>query len=83
VIDVFAHDRPGLLYMLTRRIFELQLSVVLAKIATHLDQVVDVFYVTDRQGGKLSDPNRLKEIQTVLQAALDEFERSDRRQFAS
>ena len=35
------HDsRPGLLYTLSRKIFELGLSVELAKISTHLDQVV-------------------------------------------
>jgi [protein-PII] uridylyltransferase len=83
VIDVFSHDRPGLLYTLSRRIFELGLSVELAKIATHLDQVVDVFYVTDRGGQKLNDANRLKEIQSSLLATLEEFERSARLQFAS
>src|SRR5262249_50947062 len=31
VIDVFSHDRPGLLYTLSRKLFELELSVVLAK----------------------------------------------------
>ncbi|HUE16984.1 MAG TPA: [protein-PII] uridylyltransferase [Planctomycetaceae bacterium] len=83
VIDVFSHDRPGLLYTLSRKIFELELSVVLAKIATHLDQVVDVFYVTARTGGKLEDPVRLKEIQSTLLATLDEFERHEWRRFAS
>jgi [protein-PII] uridylyltransferase len=83
VIDVFSHDRPGLLYTLSRKIFELELSVVLAKIATHLDQVVDVFYVTERAGGKLDDPARLKEIQSTLLASLDEFERHEWRRFAS
>lgn len=83
VIDVFSHDRPGLLYTLSRKIFELELSVVLAKISTHLDQVVDVFYVTDRAGRKLEDRERLKEIQTTLLATLEDFERHQRLQFAS
>lgn len=83
VIDVFSHDRPGLLYTLSRKIFELELSVVLAKIATHLDQIVDVFYVTERAGQKLEDPVRLKEVQSTLLATLDEFERHEWRRFAS
>jgi len=83
VVDVFSHDRPGLLYTLSRKIFELDLSVVLAKIATHLDQVVDVFYLTDRMGRKLEGPTRLKEIQSTLLATLDEFERDEWRSFAS
>jgi [protein-PII] uridylyltransferase len=83
VIDVFSHDRPGLLYTVSRKIFELELSVVLAKIATHLDQVVDVFYVTDRADRKIDDPVRLKEIQSTLLATLDDFERQEWRRFAS
>lgn len=53
VIDVFAYDRCGLLFELARTLYELQLSVQLARIGTHLDQVVDVFYVTDLQGKKV------------------------------
>ncbi len=83
VIDVFSHDRPGLLYTLSRKIFELGLSVELAKISTHLDQVVDVFYVTDRDGQKLQDAGRVREVQSALFATLQEFEHRDRLQFAS
>ncbi len=75
VIDIFAHDRPGLLYAISRTIFELGLSVVLAKISTHLDQVVDVFYVADQAGGKVVDENRLREIETRLMTRLEEFGR--------
>ncbi|HEV8004275.1 MAG TPA: [protein-PII] uridylyltransferase [Planctomycetaceae bacterium] len=83
VVDVFSHDRPGLLYTLSRKIFELGLSVELAKISTHLDQVVDVFYVTDRDGQKLRDMGRTREVQSALLATLQEFERHDDLQFAS
>ena len=48
IIDVFTLDRTGLLYAITRTLFELGLSVWRAKIGTYLDQVVDVFYVTDQ-----------------------------------
>jgi [protein-PII] uridylyltransferase len=83
VIDVFAHDRRGLLYTLTRAIFELDLSVMLAKISTHLDQVVDVFYVTDSRGEKVRDGERLKEIRTRLTETIDEFERDGHLQFVT
>jgi [protein-PII] uridylyltransferase len=83
VIDVFCHDWPGLLYTIARKVYELELSVVLAKISTHLDQVVDVFYVTDRGGRKIVDPARLKDIQATLLATLIEFEHHERMQFAS
>jgi [protein-PII] uridylyltransferase len=83
VIDVFSHDRPGLLYTLSRKIFELGLSVELAKISTHFDQVLDVFYVTDRDGQKLHDAARVRDVQSALLATLEEFEQRDRLQFAS
>jgi [protein-PII] uridylyltransferase len=74
VIDVFAHDRRGLLYTIASLLLELGLSVSLAKISTHLDQVLDVFYVTDREGVKLRDEGRLNDIQNILSARIEEFE---------
>jgi [protein-PII] uridylyltransferase len=75
IIDVFAHDRRGLLYTIASTLLDLGLSVSLAKIATRLDQVLDVFYVTDREGGKLQDEARLGQIHELLAARIDEFER--------
>ncbi len=66
IIDIFTHDRTGLLYAITRTLFELGLSVGRAKIGTFLDQVVDVFYVTDRQNRKLHDEGRLDDIRRRL-----------------
>jgi [protein-PII] uridylyltransferase len=83
VIDVFSHDRPGLLYTLSRKIFELGLSVELAKISTHFDQVLDVFYIIDRDGQKLHDAARVRDVQSALSTTLEEFEHRDRLQFAS
>jgi [protein-PII] uridylyltransferase len=82
VLDVFAHDRPGLLYTITQFVYEQGLSVELAKISTHLDQVVDVFYVTDAQGHKLSQA-ALPELKAALTQHLEEFESSGRLQFVS
>jgi len=76
VIDVFAHDRPGLLYEITRGLNHQELSVVLAKIATHFDQVLDVFFVTDTQGQKIHDGERLKIIRQSLISQLQAFESS-------
>lgn len=76
VIDIFAHDRPGLLYRIARSLFELDLSVDLAKISTHFDQVVDVFYVTDAKGRKIADGHRLRTIRDVLAQQIEQFESS-------
>jgi len=74
VVDVFAHDRPGLLYRITRSLYELELSVVLARISTHFDQVVDVFYVTDAEGEKIHESQRLTHLRDELTRRLTEFE---------
>lgn len=72
ILATFAYDRMGLLYAITRTLFELGLSVSKAKIGTHLDQVVDVFYVTDRASGqKITDPARLAEIRRRLLDAIE------------
>lgn len=83
IIDVFAHDRPGLLYMLARTLYDLGLSVMLAKIGTHVDQVVDVFYVSEQSGRKIVDELRLDEIRGKLIENLAEFESQGSLQFAS
>ncbi|MDZ7619937.1 MAG: [protein-PII] uridylyltransferase, partial [Patescibacteria group bacterium] len=70
ILDVFTYDRTGLLYAITRTLFELGLSVWRAKIGTHIDQVVDVFYVTDTEDRKITDPVRLQEIHDRLVEAL-------------
>jgi [protein-PII] uridylyltransferase len=70
IIDVFSLDRSGLLYAVSRALFELGLSVWRAKISTYLDQVVDVFYVTDREGRKLQDEARLETIRSRLLAVI-------------
>ncbi|HEY4761407.1 MAG TPA: [protein-PII] uridylyltransferase, partial [Thermoguttaceae bacterium] len=62
ILDIFAPDRSGLLYAVTRTLFELGLSVARAKISTYMDQVVDVFYVTDQSNKKINDERRLDEI---------------------
>ncbi len=66
IIDVVTLDRRGLLYAITRTLFELGYSVWRAKIGTYLDQVVDVFYVTDPSGAKVESPLHLQETRRRL-----------------
>ncbi len=77
IFDVFAADRMGLLYKIALSLFQSGLSVSVAKIGTYLDQVVDVFYVTDQAGQKIFDEGRLKEIRLQLLDAIEEFERQE------
>ncbi len=73
ILDIFTGDRPGLLYAVGRTLIELGLEIALAKISTYMDQVVDVFYVTDRDGSKILQTQRLQAIEGYLLERLDAF----------
>jgi [protein-PII] uridylyltransferase len=66
VIEVFTVDRRGLLYRLARALHDLKLVIRFAKIGTYLDQVVDVFYVTERDEQKVTSDDRFPEIREAL-----------------
>lgn len=76
IIDVFAHDCRGLLYTIAAVILGQNLSIALAKISTHLDQVVDVFYVTDIAGNKLRNSQSLDGIKAALVQKIEELQHS-------
>jgi [protein-PII] uridylyltransferase len=63
IVDIFAPDRIGLLYEITRELAALDLNIHTAKIGTRLDGVADCFYVTDIHGHKiesLEDQQRIR-----------------------
>jgi [protein-PII] uridylyltransferase len=66
VLEITGLDRPGLLYDLTTALGKLNLNIASAHIATFGEKVVDVFYVTDLTGGKITRPAR----QTTVRRAL-------------
>jgi [protein-PII] uridylyltransferase len=70
IITIFTYDRRGLLYTITRSLFEQGLNVHVAKIGTFLDQVVDAFYVTDMQGRKVYSQDQRNQIRRCLEEAL-------------
>ena len=74
IFELFAHDRLGLLYTVARTLYNLELIVHRAKIGAHLDQVVDAFYVTDRQGRKLANGRELAAVRQQLRQKVEEFE---------
>ena len=66
LIEVFADDRVGLLYLITRCLFDLRLDIRISKISTKGDQVADIFYVRDLDGQKIVDKEQLLEIERSL-----------------
>lgn len=71
IISAFAYDRTGLLYDIAKSLFDARLVLHVAKISTHLDQVVDVFYVTDLDGQKVTIPTRLYTLRQSLLKAIE------------
>jgi [protein-PII] uridylyltransferase len=77
VIDVFTQDRVGLLFAITHTLFRLGLRIHLARISTNADQALDVFYVSDREGGqKIEDLDRMRELRAALLEKVDQNPRA-------
>lgn len=70
VIEVQTQDRLGLLYRLTRLLYEQGIDIALAKISTEANRAIDVFYVTDEDGHKITDKAVTEDIQQTLMEAL-------------
>ena len=66
VIEVAGRDRPGLLHELTSALSDLSLDIASAHIATYGEKAVDVFYVTDLLGKKVTAPPRQKSVKEKL-----------------
>lgn len=74
VIEVNGRDRPGLLYLLTRTLTQANLQIASAKISTYGNVAIDVFYVKDVFGLKITHERKLAEIRSALLNALAEPE---------
>ena len=66
IIEVFSYNSPGLLFEITDTLFRCKLDVWVAKIATKVAQIVDVFYVRDFDGQKVDSAERVSAIQSAV-----------------
>lgn len=53
IVEVYAVDRPYLLYHLAQTLADFGINIYKAYIATEVEQLIDVFYVLDARGEKL------------------------------
>ena len=72
IIDVYSPDRLGLLYQITSKMYDLGLIIYFAKIATQSDDIVDAFYVLDRNGKKITESD-YDLITLELNSAIEEL----------
>ncbi|MFL6797617.1 MAG: [protein-PII] uridylyltransferase [Xanthobacteraceae bacterium] len=66
MVEVIGLDRPGLLFEVTATLSKLNLNIGSAHVATFGERVVDVFYVTDLFGAKITAATRQATIKRAL-----------------
>lgn len=72
VVEVVGRDRAGFLYAVTHTLSEQGLSIGSAHISTYGAQAVDVFYVKDGFGHKVTHEGKLMQLRSALLAAIGE-----------
>ncbi len=66
IVEVNGVDRQGLLYELSDALSHENVQINIAKIATFGEHVIDVFYIKDEFGFKVTDAKRLENIRKNL-----------------
>jgi [protein-PII] uridylyltransferase len=70
VVEINGLDRVGLLHHLTDALFQLNLNIASAHITTFGEKIIDVFYVTDLTGAKITSETRHEKIIQALMQVL-------------
>jgi len=70
IIEVHAADLPGQLYRITQTLADLGINIHKAFIATEIGQLIDVFYVLDRNGDRIRDDEFRHEVEKGLLHAI-------------
>jgi [protein-PII] uridylyltransferase len=78
VMEVIALDQPGLLHRVSRCLLYCKVHLVTARIATFGERVEDVFFITDRDGNPVTDPEQLECLRNSILKAL-KITRSDQK----
>jgi [protein-PII] uridylyltransferase len=72
LIEVYGGDRRDTLYQLTQTLADFGLTIHRARIATEVEQLIDIFYVRTQAGDKLTDPEIMDKVQQTLIHIIDE-----------
>ncbi|GAB4340840.1 MAG: [protein-PII] uridylyltransferase [Desulfobulbaceae bacterium] len=66
VIEVYGEDAPGTLHQLTQTLADFGLDIHRARIATEVEQLIDIFYVSLRDGRKLEEEPLTTRVREAL-----------------
>lgn len=72
ILEVITPDRTGVLARIARIFVEYHIQIITAKITTLGERVEDIFFITDKDGNRLSDPNLCDELQQRIRQELDD-----------
>jgi len=70
VMEVVAQDRPGLLLQVAKALLSCKIHLVNAKVGTFGARAEDIFYITDRDGMPLANPDQRACVEEQICAAL-------------
>jgi [protein-PII] uridylyltransferase len=62
LLDVQTADYPGLLYRIARGLVDADVNIVSARITTEKGAALDTFYLSDKNGWKITSESRLTEL---------------------
>jgi [protein-PII] uridylyltransferase len=71
VLEISTSDRPSLLFDLARILYQCNVNIIAARVATFGERASDVFYVQDLFGEKLQSPARMSRIRQAVAKAID------------
>jgi [protein-PII] uridylyltransferase len=66
ILDIETEDHLGLLYDVSKLLSEFQLDIFLAKISTEKGAAIDTFYISERDGPKITAPERQRALEEKL-----------------
>ena len=72
VLEVRAHDEPGLLHRISTALAQAGAFVTAARVSTLGSEAVDVFYVRRTDGERLTPPDRAMIVAAVLEALAED-----------
>ncbi len=72
VVEVRAEDVVGQLHRITQALVDHRLDVTSAKVSTFGSAVVDAFYVHGPDGGKVTDPQLIAELELAIEGRVQD-----------
>ena len=72
LIEINSKDKIGLLHTLASELFLMGLHISTARISTYGVRVVDVFYIKNMTGGKITEKDKIDVIRSKLMKAINE-----------